>query len=175
MLIRQLGSVRNFFTTLGWLFPRIESRIDINSAAWCAFLCSDRFRAVCASMNRVAYSICQFGSWVRSVVFGVEHCAERISPKAAKNRHAEIRWSGTRARLISPPWNFAMNETRRLNIRHTATASADSADTRIAVGQAFQPDTSGCQAGKPDLLQAPLSSNVPGHCIFAYFLLCGLA
>ena len=68
-----------------------------------------------------------------------------------------------------------MNETLRFNIRHTATASADSADTRIAVGQAFQPDTSGCQAGKPDLLQTPLSSDVPGHCIFAYFLLCGFA
>ena len=96
-------------------------------------------------------------------------------PPSRKNRHAESCWSGTRARLISPSSNFATNETLRFNIRHTATASADSADTRIAVGQAFQPDTSGCQAGKPDLLQTPLSSDVPGHCIFAYFLLCGFA
>jgi hypothetical protein len=59
--------------------------------------------------------------------------------------------------------------------RHPSRDLPDSTGTRLAVGQAFQPDTSGCQAGKPDLLQTPLSSHVPGHCFFAYFLLCGFA
>jgi hypothetical protein len=83
-----LGSVRNFFPTLGWLFPRIASRTDVNSAAWCAFHCSDHFRAVRHLMNRGAYSICQFGSWVRSVVFGVEDSGKPIShaePQSRKN------------------------------------------------------------------------------------------
>jgi hypothetical protein len=31
-----------------------------------------------------------------------------------------------------------------------------SAGIRITVGQAFQPDSSGCQAGKPDLLEDPV-------------------
>jgi hypothetical protein len=97
------------------------------------------------------------------------------SRKAAKIITQRIRRSGTRTRLISPSWNIAMNETLCFNIRHPATASPDSTGTRLAVGQAFQPDTSGCQAGKPDLLQTPLSSHMPGHCFFAYFLLCGFA
>jgi hypothetical protein len=97
------------------------------------------------------------------------------SRKAAKIITQRIRRSGTRTRLISPSWNIAMNETLCFNIRHPATASPDSTGTRLAVGQAFQPDTSGCQAGKPDLLQTSLSSHVPGHCFFAYLLLCGFA
>ena len=169
------GFASQFPMTIRPHFRRIQSRTDVNSAVRFASRCSDHFRAVPHSMKRRAYLACQFGSWVRSVVFGMVVSAKTISRKAAKIITQRIRRSGTRTRLISPSWNIAMNETLCFNIRHPATASPDSTGTRLAVGQAFQPDTSGCQAGKPDLLQTPLSSHVPGHCFFAYFLLCGFA
>ena len=170
--------------------------------SWVRFAISDD-RQTALSSNPVA-NRCQFGGLVRVSLFRPLSCSasfdestgvftmsiwqlgslgglrhgcfrENDLTQSLKKNHAKSSAVGNAARLISPSWNFAMNETLCFNIRHTATASPDSAGTRLAVGQAFQPDTSGCQAGKPDLLQTPLSSHVPGHCFFAYFLLCGFA
>jgi hypothetical protein len=79
-----VGFASQFPTAVAGHFRRIESRNDVNSAAWCAFHRSDHFRAVRHLMNRRAYSLCQFGSWVRSVASGMVVSAKTISRKAAK-------------------------------------------------------------------------------------------
>ena len=96
------------------------------------------------------------------------------SREVAKIVTQRIRRSGTQTRLISPSLNIAMIETLCFNIRHKATASPDCTGTRLAVGQAFQPDTSGCQAGKPDLLHSVVEPRAGSlrFCVFSSLRLC---